>query len=674
MKPHLLGVTLAVALVVTVGAGAPAATADVPCPQTKAVFYTTDTQNLARALGANKSECADYYVSISPVTAAPNTGLPRGGPALTTVQAQGPQFHALAELQPKQWATYAAEHGWYETGVKLHDAMLAVGYNPARGDTWIVNEVGSPSDSTVNTDVFDGLPGARDGFRDFVRGLYTGSGGPALPGMVFAADAAQLAPNVAGYAQKLASWYADAPFWEDMRRYVGVWAQETYADARAWGVAGSPLEERTAFLNDYFLHGLRVAADGDDATAAARAFFAEAYVPIANGSFRWAPANPVSVISFGFTEIGAIGMQRFVSAQTYAMRSSLRTRLGFAVVPRSDVAAERTAIQARIAAAIRDSQSDPIGACTAAGESCDFDVAGAAFTQAWKALANTQEGENVEVEVGAGVAVRFDKVGARGVTWFSSSPTAGAPAGWSADGPTYAIATTAIATGQMRICLGPATGHVFERSDAGWQDVTSSPGCGTTDVLGAFARFVDSTPPVVVPSVEGLLGDGGWYTGDVTVSWQVSDPQTTLSAQSGCATVTISADTTGTAFTCIATSEGGTSARSVTVRRDATPPSLTCVPTPSELWPPNGKLIPVSVDVALTDATSGASGFLLTDAPMSDAAGFDVGTPDVAGLLRAERAGNGSDRAYRLVYAGRDVAGNTARCTASIVVPHDRGD
>ena len=238
MKPHLLGVTVALALVVSVGAGAPAATADVDCPQTKAVFYTTDTMNLARALGANKSDCADYYISISPITAPPNAGLPRGGAALTAVQAQGSQFHALAELQPKQWISYAAANGWYATGVMLHDAMLAAGYKPERGDTWIVNEVGSPSDSTVNTDVFNGVAGAREGFRDFIRGLYTGSGGPVLPGMVFAADAAQLAPDVADYAQKLASWYADTPFWEDMQRYVSVWAQETYADARAWGVAG----------------------------------------------------------------------------------------------------------------------------------------------------------------------------------------------------------------------------------------------------------------------------------------------------------------------------------------------------------------------------------------------------------------------------------------------------
>jgi hypothetical protein len=222
--------------------------------------------------------------------------------------------------------------------------------------------------------------------------------------------------------------------------------------------------------------------------------------------------------------------------------------------------------------------------------------------------------------------------------------------------------------------LGAATGHVFQHSDSGWRDVTSSPGCGTTDALGVFARFVDPTRPVVVPHVQGQLGDAGWYIGDVTVSWDVSDPQTAISTQSGCEPVTVTADTAGTTFTCVVTSEGGLTAESVTVRRDATPPSLTCVPTPSVLWPPNGKLIPVSVTVDLSDRMSGASGFLLTNAPTSDAADFNVGTPDVAGLLRAERAGNGTDRTYALTYLGRDMAGNTAQCTALIVVPHDQSN
>ena len=668
MKHYRIGAVLALALaVVTVGAGASPA-ADAVCAPTKAVFYTTDTMNLARALAANKSDCADYYISITPT----GGGLPRGGAALATVQGQGAQFHALAELQPKQWASYAATYGWYETGVMLHDAMLAVGYKPERGDTWIVNEVGIPSDSSVNTDVFYGIGNARQGFRDFVRGLFTGSGGPALPGLVFAANAPQLSPNAGEYASQLASWYADTAFWEDMQRYVDMWAQETYADARAWGVTGSPLEERTAYLNDYFLHGLRVAADGDDATAAARSFLARAYVPLANAAYRWGGPNPVTGIGFGFTDIGVPGMLRFVSAQTYALRSSLRTRIGFAVVPRSDTPADRAAVQARVAAAIRDSQIDAIGACTASGEACDFDVDGAVFPSIWRSLANTQEGFDVPVQVGPGVALRFDQVSARGTTWLSSKPTTDAPSGWAADGLTYEIASTASTSGSIEVCLGAASGHIFERSAAGWIDRTSSPGCGATETLGAFARFVDPTPPLLVPHVEGELGDAGWYTGDVTVSWEVSDPQTQVTT-SGCDTAVVSADTAGTTFTCVATSEGGTSRQSVTVRRDATPPTLTCTPTPAELWPPNGKLMPVSVAVVVTDGVSGASGFRLTAAPAEDASDFVVGTADVDGRLRAERDGNGGDRTYR-TYTGRDVAGNTAECVATIVVPHDRRD
>ena len=385
MKPRDLVAAFALALVaLTVGSGTPAASADVTCPQTKAFFYTTDTQILATTLGANKSDCAKYYVSITPILA---TGEPRGGLALDTVHTQG--LHALAELRPWRWADYAAVNGWYAAGVKLHDDMITAGYDPATGDTWAINEVGSPSaaPSTFPTDVFNNVDGARQNFRDFVHGLYDGSGGPGDPtmkGVVFAANPPQLAPNVADYAHKLAAWYADAPFWEDMHRYVSSWAQETYADVRAWGVADKPLAQRTAYLNDYFLHGLRVAEQGNDATAAARSFLDEAYVPLANETHRRGPPNPAGGPGYGSTDITVNGMQRFISAQTYAMRAAMGTRLGFAVDPFDGT--NKPLVYGRVAAAIHDSQNSPIGACTATGESCDFDVDGAAFTDSWKSL------------------------------------------------------------------------------------------------------------------------------------------------------------------------------------------------------------------------------------------------------------------------------------------------
>src|SRR4051812_12485932 len=124
-KAHWLVGFLAITLLVLVGGGtAPSARADA-CRHADVVFYTTDTQNLATRLAANRSDCADYYISISPiVTPGPSFGEPRDGAALTTVHAQGPRFHALAELRPTQWLAYAAANGWYATGVRLHDDML----------------------------------------------------------------------------------------------------------------------------------------------------------------------------------------------------------------------------------------------------------------------------------------------------------------------------------------------------------------------------------------------------------------------------------------------------------------------------------------------------------------------------------------------------------------------
>jgi hypothetical protein len=145
-----------------------------------------------------------------------------------------------------------------------------------------------------------------------------------------------------------------------------------------------------------------------------------------------------------------------------------------------------------------------------------------------------------------------------------------------------------------------------------------------------------------------------------------------------CGPTMIDSDTDGTTLMCTATSVGGTDSVTVTVKRDATPPVLTCLPTPSTLWPPNGKLVPVAIDLTVADATSGAGGFVLTDTSTSvgdagnDIVGFDLETADVAGFLRAERPGAESQRLYRLEYTAEDIAGNTSQCKVTATVPHDR--
>ncbi len=86
-----------------------------------------------------------------------------------------------------------------------------------------------------------------------------------------------------------------------------------------------------------------------------------------------------------------------------------------------------------------------------------------------------------------------------------------------------------------------------------------------------------------MPHFDGPKGNDGWYTGDVTVTWDVTDAESAISQTQGCGATTIDFDTDGTTLTCTATSVGGTAPVTVTVRRDATPPTVTCVPTPSTL-------------------------------------------------------------------------------------------
>lgn len=90
---------------------------------------------------------------------------------------------------------------------------------------------------------------------------------------------------------------------------------------------------------------------------------------------------------------------------------------------------------------------------------------------------------------------------------------------------------------------------------------------------------LDNTPPVIIPAVSGTLGNNGWYTSNVTVSWSVNDPESGIISMNGCDTTTINYDTTGTTLTCSATNGAGlSSSESVTIKRDATTQTVNATP------------------------------------------------------------------------------------------------
>jgi subtilisin family serine protease len=109
-------------------------------------------------------------------------------------------------------------------------------------------------------------------------------------------------------------------------------------------------------------------------------------------------------------------------------------------------------------------------------------------------------------------------------------------------------------------------------------DCTSTAGqpdldCGVGFILAdrAVAQAADTTPPVIVGATSPAAPNGkdGWFTGNVGVSWDVSD--VFVLSSGGCTPATVAADGVAT-LTCTATSYGGGSSSSLTVRVDRTKP------------------------------------------------------------------------------------------------------
>jgi Concanavalin A-like lectin/glucanases superfamily/Bacterial Ig-like domain (group 3)/MBG domain (YGX type)/IPT/TIG domain/MBG domain/WD40-like Beta Propeller Repeat len=111
---------------------------------------------------------------------------------------------------------------------------------------------------------------------------------------------------------------------------------------------------------------------------------------------------------------------------------------------------------------------------------------------------------------------------------------------------------------------------------AGLVDVQVINGDGDTLTLANAYTYAspDTTPPVIQPIVTGPLGNNGWYTGNVTLTWSITDPESAMISATGCEPVTQTVDTyTLTPITCTATSGGGTGSASYTIKRDTAPPS-----------------------------------------------------------------------------------------------------
>ena len=172
-----------------------------------------------------------------------------------------------------------------------------------------------------------------------------------------------------------------------------------------------------------------------------------------------------------------------------------------------------------------------------------------------------------------------------------------------------------------------------------------SDGDGEGDACDAGSS--DITAPLISAVVAGPQGRDGWYTGDVTVSWNVVDGESAVTSLSGCDAVAVDFDTVGAAFTCQATSDGGTSSQTVTVKRDATAPAIAITSPADGAIYSQGQAVTVAYTCA--DASAGVSGCVGTVA-------------NGVALPTGQAGGNG------FVVDAVDVAGNSQRVTRTYTV------
>jgi hypothetical protein len=122
--------------------------------------------------------------------------------------------------------------------------------------------------------------------------------------------------------------------------------------------------------------------------------------------------------------------------------------------------------------------------------------------------------------------------------------------------------------------------------------------------------IVDPSAPVIGHTLNPATPDGsnGWYKGNVSLTWNVSDPDSPNSlVKTGCNNQTITTDQAETTYSCSATSAGGNAGPvSVTIKRDGTNPVVsTDGPATGTLGSNSWYTSAVSQQFKATDATSG---------------------------------------------------------------------
>jgi hypothetical protein len=204
-----------------------------------------------------------------------------------------------------------------------------------------------------------------------------------------------------------------------------------------------------------------------------------------------------------------------------------------------------------------------------------------------------------------------------------------------------------------------------------------------TATSSATYSIIDPSAPTIGYVVNPTNPDGldSWYRNTVTLTWNVSEPDSPNSlVKTGCVNQTIAADQMSTGYTCSATSSGGSAGPvTVSIKRDGNGPSVSytsvaptaadSIGTTTDGLGDNGwYVVPVEATFTATDAFSGPASQTGTTTSTSDGAAVLLGSPafsDGAGNPTAAGAAQSpafkidTENPYDISFVGGPAAGSS---------------
>ena len=213
---------------------------------------------------------------------------------------------------------------------------------------------------------------------------------------------------------------------------------------------------------------------------------------------------------------------------------------------------------------------------------------------------------------------------------------------------------------------------------------------------------IPNTPPVADAGLDQTVQVGADCTASVTLNGTGStDPdgdQLTFTwtgsfgtLNGATPTVTLTLGTYNITLT-VNDGKGGIASDSVSITvKDSTSPTIIMTVSPDILWPPNHKMVPITLTVNATDncgptITINLKSIIMNEGQETNT--YDPAYDDTTGdgntlndiqvdangniYLRAERSGGGNGRVYKITYSATDASGNTSSAEATVTVPHDQ--